>query len=465
MARDPGKDILKHPTPAAGTAKRTVDAVLSALKIGNGMVSLLSGLLAAVMILYSGYVLYDNFSTEYRAYSSAWDLLKYKPAVMNSGEPGKGAEILTAINKDYRAWLTVYDTTIDYPVVQGANDLYYATHDIYRNVSLTGAIYLAAGNSRDFSDSYNLLYGHHMDNGAMFGSLDRYRDSDYFYGHQQGIIITESGDYDVTLFAVAGTDAYESRIYSAGNRAEDVIAFLTGDRDGDAGIGTSVLIYDEKAAQGTKRIIALSTCADVNTNGRLVVFGRMTKRKTGKPGDDSGDEDPGGNDEPGGDAAEPEGKQAILTVRYLLDGREAFPDAVIPYTPGAGYYVVSPQYPGYDASIGIVRGTIETDTTVTVYYTARANRMTIRYAYMDGTEAADSYKVYIRTGEAFDVESPVIRGYRALRPRISGTNSGMNEEYTVLYIPEGEHVTAMMEDYGTMAGPGEAGVQAGLCAE
>ena len=30
---------------------------------------------------------------------------------------------------------------------------------------------LAAGNSPDFSDDYNLVYGHHMDNGAMFGGL------------------------------------------------------------------------------------------------------------------------------------------------------------------------------------------------------------------------------------------------------------------------------------------------------
>ena len=147
MARDPGKDILKNPKPTAGAAKKTVDVVLTALKIGNGLVSVLSGLLASVLILYSSYVLYDSFATEYGAYASSWDLLQYKPEVL-SAEPSDGAETLAAINEDYRSWLTVYDSTIDYPVVQGPNDLYYASHDVYGNSSLTGAIYLAAGSVR-----------------------------------------------------------------------------------------------------------------------------------------------------------------------------------------------------------------------------------------------------------------------------------------------------------------------------
>lgn len=58
------KDIMENPVPVSAASKATTDAVLTAFKIGNAMVSLLSGLLASVLILYSGYVLYDSFSTE-----------------------------------------------------------------------------------------------------------------------------------------------------------------------------------------------------------------------------------------------------------------------------------------------------------------------------------------------------------------------------------------------------------------
>lgn len=269
-------DNLKDPTPTVGASKATVDAVLTIFKAGNALLSLLSGLLASVLILYSGYVLYDSFSTEYRAYSSSWDLLKYKPEIIND-EPSEGAAALIAINEDYRSWLTIYNTTIDYPVVQGENDLYYASHDIYRNSSLTGAIYLAAGNSADFSDSYNLIYGHHMDNGAMFGSLDRFANEAYFHEYQEGILVTREKIYDITLFAVISTDAYENQVYMVGHRASEVIAFLTGDRSGDVGLGTEILVYDENVARDADHIVALSTCANAETNGRLVVFAKMTE--------------------------------------------------------------------------------------------------------------------------------------------------------------------------------------------
>ena len=451
MSRDPGKDILKKPAPTAGAGKQTVDGVLRALKFGNGLVSLLAGLLAAVLILYSGYVLYDSFSTEYQAYSSAWDLLKYKPVVMSAGEADSGAETLAAINQDYRAWLTIYDTTIDYPVVQGPNDLYYASHDVYGKTSLTGAIYLAAANSGSFSDNYNLIYGHHMDNGAMFGSLDRYKEEAYFSTHQTGILVSKSGVYDITLFAVATTDAYEKQIYTAGDREKEVVAFLRGDRRKDTGVGTKILVWDEKAVavSGLDRVIALSTCADAETNGRLVVFGRMRRR------DDGGVK---------AEATEkPEGKSVKLTVRYVTsEGKEAFPTQVFVYKAGDKYYVVAPPKPGYEVSVRILQGTIDEDTEIIVVYKPKLNKLTVRYRFMDGKPAAETVQQTVRTGDTYEIPSPVIKGYTAVKAKIAGKNPGRDEQYTVLYIPEGWKI--IPED-ATPLYAGVTQMQVGVCFE
>ena len=179
-------DKMKEPHGAP--TKSVVDKVIElALGAGGGVVTLLSGLLAAVLILYSGFVLYDSFATERAASSNAWDLLQFKPEIFDDYETPLSGSDLEDINKDYRAWLTVYNTTIDYPVVQGTNDTYYAATDIYGRPSLTGAIYMAAGNSPDFSDSYNIIYGHHMDSGAMFGALDG------MTGKETGVIIAKKG--------------------------------------------------------------------------------------------------------------------------------------------------------------------------------------------------------------------------------------------------------------------------------
>ena len=165
--------------------KQKTDAITRLLNLGSGLVSLCAGLLATVLILYSGYVLYDSLAIEVSAFGAHGDLLKYKPSVMAEG---MNRSSLADINPDYRGWITVDDTPIDYPVVQGEDDLYYASHNVNKEISLTGAIYLAAGNNLAFGDSYNLLYGHHMDSGAMFGSLDKFKDESYFNAHRKATV-------------------------------------------------------------------------------------------------------------------------------------------------------------------------------------------------------------------------------------------------------------------------------------
>lgn len=260
-----------HVAPSKSVVTKVLDAVTAG---GNTLLSLLSGLLAAAMILYSGFVLYDTFYTQNAAYSSGLDLLQYKPEIIEEGKtPKSGAETLAAVNAEYQAWLTLYDTNIDYPVMQHDNDLYYASHDVYGKTSLTGAIYMAARNSSDLSDSYNLIYGHHMDNGAMFGALDAYTGDAYRDAHREGVLVGRSGVFDLNVFAVVDTDAYESAIYTVGDRMDEVIDFLKAPSD-----TTTVRYFDEDALEGAEKIVALSTCAAANTNGRLVVFATMTRR-------------------------------------------------------------------------------------------------------------------------------------------------------------------------------------------
>lgn len=96
-------------------------------------------------------------------------VLKYKP------ELGHGKEALQELSEDAVAWLTVDNTKIDYPVMQGKNNDEYINKDPFGNFSLSGSIFLDSRNSADFSDPYSILYGHHMEYGAMFGALDDFK--------------------------------------------------------------------------------------------------------------------------------------------------------------------------------------------------------------------------------------------------------------------------------------------------
>lgn len=240
---------------------------------GAGLLAAATKVLAAALIVYSGYVVYDTNYIEKQAFNSV-DLLQYRPAIIDDAGAALDANTLASINPDYRGWLTMYDTNIDYPVMQAEDDVYYVSHDIYRRASLSGAIYMAAANSRDARDNYNLLYGHHMDNGSMFGGLDLYAEPDYLDAHRRGILVAESDVYDLRVFALARTDAYEGVIYSAGNRMEGVLHYL---RHPD-GKKTEVLYFDEAELGDARQIMALSTCASDETNGRLVLFVVMLPR-------------------------------------------------------------------------------------------------------------------------------------------------------------------------------------------
>ena len=419
------------PTPSLlkGAGRKAVEAVLGALKAGTGMASILSGVLAAALIVYSGYVLYDSFSTEQRAYSSSWELMKYKPEIVEYGaEPSDGKETLASITRDYRGWLTLYDTPIDYPVVQGENDLYYASHDIYQNTSLTGAIYLAAGNDRKLTNSYNLIYGHHMDNGAMFGAMDKYRNESYYRSHREGILIGESGVYDLTVFAAAETDAYESQIYTVGNRAAEVKDFLTGDRSGDAGLGTKVLYYDRETARQAEKIAAFSTCDSAETNGRLVVFARMTARAlipvTLKP-------------------------ETTESVTPRPTAKPAGGSSRSSVTPSPTPRLITTPIPTLEPNPGP--------------YT-----LTVRYIHLNGTASAQTYQARMMAGEDYSVASPAVEGYVMSNNRVSGRMEYRDTTVTVLYIPEdmaAVNTLILLDEYEVPLGLDNLFAQMGLCTE
>lgn len=215
-------------------------------------------LLGLSLMLFSGYAIYEQFYTQKRAFSSG--------IIINTEEvySVESQENLAQSSKDYRAWLKIDNTHIDYPVMQSDDDVYYANHDFNGNMSLTGSIYMAADNTADLSDDYIVIYGHHMDNGAMFGDLEKFLDKDFFDSNTGGrFVFPDGGVFDLQLWAVVSTDAYEDEVYAVESRSFDEVVEY---------VNKYSTYIKPSALDNAKKIIALSTCQDATTNGRLVVF-------------------------------------------------------------------------------------------------------------------------------------------------------------------------------------------------
>ncbi|MCL2889309.1 MAG: class B sortase [Eggerthellaceae bacterium] len=114
-------------------------------------------------------------------------------------------EELWAKNPDTVAWIYIPGTVVNYPIVQGRDNVKYLTTDFMGGrgqVVHFGAIFLAAENSSDFSDPNNFIYGHHMNDGSMFACIDGFRFLDEFNSHRTIFILTPAGNYRLTTFAL-----------------------------------------------------------------------------------------------------------------------------------------------------------------------------------------------------------------------------------------------------------------------
>ena len=215
-------------------------------------------IVAALLFLICLYAMIDAYNVYVGANDSG--ILKYKPESGNT-------EKLRELSDDAVAWLTVDDTRIDYPVMQGETNSEYLNKDPYGEFSLSGSIFLDSRNDKTFGDPYSLIYGHHMEYGAMFGSLDGYADREYFDAHKTGTLtVIKGAEYKITFFASCKAQATEKVIFDPPE--SDNLSLLEY-------LNKHSLVYYPQEVNAGSRLIALSTCQSAESNERMIVFGTL----------------------------------------------------------------------------------------------------------------------------------------------------------------------------------------------
>ena len=194
------------------------------------------------------------------------EIMKYKPTAGNTEE-------LRELSEDAVAWITIDDTRIDYPVMQGKTNAEYLNKDPYGEFSLSGSIFLDNRNDKTFSDPYSLIYGHHMEYGAMFGALDEYKDKSYFEAHRTGLLTVTNGDeYNIRFFAACKAQATEKVIFDPPESNNQALLDY---------LNEHAFIYDPSGVSAGLKLIALSTCQSAESNERMIVFGVLTQKDRG----------------------------------------------------------------------------------------------------------------------------------------------------------------------------------------
>ena len=180
---------------------------------------------------------------------------------------------LYAQNNDFFGWLKIDDTVINYPVMYTPDDPEKYLHmDFNQDYSESGELFM---DYRSDPDGYHyLIYGHHMFNGSMFGSLPKYEDDDYFNEHRTFRFDTRSERAEYEIFAVFYSKIYADdedgfRYYELANlNDEDTYNYYV-----QSAISASIYNTGIVPEYGD-RIVTLSTCNYHTDDGRFVVCAR-----------------------------------------------------------------------------------------------------------------------------------------------------------------------------------------------
>lgn len=204
-----------------------------------------------------------------------------KPEPSATAEPDRWADIqwpevnfteLATVNKDVVGWLYCEGTIINYPVVQGEDNSYYLRHLFDGSYNTAGCLFLDSRNSADLSDRNSIIYGHHLQSGQMFSSLDGYKKQGYYDEHPLLLLMTPDGNYVIEVFAGHVAKVSDTS-WDIGFASDDELMQWS-----DAAIEKSTFESAVIPAPGD-RIITLSTCSYEFNDARYVLLGILHKAR------------------------------------------------------------------------------------------------------------------------------------------------------------------------------------------
>ncbi len=172
-------------------------------------------------------------------------------------------------NKDIVGYLKVNGTNIDYVVVKGNDNSFYLKHNLYKEYSLPGWIFIDYRNRLDGQDKNIIIYGHNTTDGSMFGTLKNAITKEWFENKNNHIInlVLENRilKYQVfSTYTVKVEDYYISTYFKNNNDFGKFVKTLQ-----------NRSFYDYQVdVNGDDSILTLSTCTTSRTS-RMVLHAKL----------------------------------------------------------------------------------------------------------------------------------------------------------------------------------------------
>ncbi|MCL2437997.1 MAG: class B sortase [Coriobacteriia bacterium] len=230
-------------------------------------------LVAALAVFgYSGYRYYEIHMI-YVSQQEAFDVIRDLAVSDGEGEDSLGIpdrdidwdELHANVSEDIIGWIYSPGTPIDYPIMRADDYSFFLSRLPDGTFNANGSIFLDFNHSPDFSDPLSVIYGHHMRSGAMFGTLNGYRQQSFFEDHPVMFLYTPQQNYRIDLmygFVVAEGE-WRRRAFMFQENIPELLEF---------GADRTTFSSDVRFEEGD-RILAMSTCEYDFDDARYVVLG------------------------------------------------------------------------------------------------------------------------------------------------------------------------------------------------
>lgn len=179
----------------------------------------------------------------------------------------QGFDELLRINSNTKAWLSINNTSINYPVVQYSDNDFYLNHDLNNDFNHNGWIFIDYRNDMNVLDKNTIIYGHNAKGSIMFATL-KYVLKDSWNNDSNNLLITfntPSRSMTAQIFSAYVIDNTNDYLYINFNDDDyqKFIDLIKGRSIKDFGVDFSV----------NDKMITLSTCSD--NDKRLVVHAKI----------------------------------------------------------------------------------------------------------------------------------------------------------------------------------------------
>lgn len=262
------------------TDNKTKLTWVGVLRLVVGGIFRLISIVALLAVLGISYLLFQNAKQTKETQNLNVQLVEMRQEAETEEDNTDWSKGMLDVNPDYKGWLTIYGTQISEPVVQGETNETYLRTNINGEHAEAGTLFL--DETTDLTQDGNLIiYGHKMNDGTMFGTLDKFEDEEFFDNNGTVCWESEKGKEYYQIFALLVLPGYST--------APDFIDLQTWnnvlDEEQTADMLNTIadrasIFRGESFNLEKDKYIFLVTCDYSINNGRLVLVGRRLSKKS-----------------------------------------------------------------------------------------------------------------------------------------------------------------------------------------